>query len=248
MATSTSSIGTRAGLTATIRARIEQGGERLWRHEDFADLPFSAVAQALSRLVKAHHLERLSKGVYYRARQTAFGKSKPNPTELAKLTGRRKSVFPAGVAAASMLGLTTQTARRGEVATNATSLPRKLMGTDTVIHTRRPEAWARLTPIEASILDVFRNGGESSDLSPAETIARLQKLLKEEMRLKHLLAVASDEPPRVRALLGAFAEHLGEKPSEVKRLRASLNPFTRFDFGVFSRLPDAKTWQAKEVS
>src|SRR5208282_950155 len=33
-----------------VRHRIERGGERLWRFEDFRDLRFSAVAQALSRL------------------------------------------------------------------------------------------------------------------------------------------------------------------------------------------------------
>jgi hypothetical protein len=37
-----------------VRQRIEGGGERLWRFEDFRDMPFSAVAQA--RLA-AHEME-----------------------------------------------------------------------------------------------------------------------------------------------------------------------------------------------
>ena len=57
-----------------VRQRVERGGERLWRFEDFRDLPWSAVAQALSRLTRTGSIERLSKGVYYRSRQTAFGK------------------------------------------------------------------------------------------------------------------------------------------------------------------------------
>ena len=47
-----------------VRRRIERTGERLWRLEDFDDLPFSAVAQSLSRLTREGTIERLSKGVY----------------------------------------------------------------------------------------------------------------------------------------------------------------------------------------
>ncbi|MGD9689486.1 MAG: hypothetical protein AB7K52_07230 [Phycisphaerales bacterium] len=239
------STGSRAGHTAIVRERIARGGERLWRAEDFQGLPVSAVAQALSRLVRARYLERLSKGVYYRARPTAFGPSKPNPAAVETLAKRRGGVFPAGIAAAGMLGLTTQTARRKEVATSALSLPRKLVGSDTVIHTRRPEAWSSLTPTEAAILDVLRRGARSSELTPQETAKRLQRLLQEDNRLKRLLRVALSEPPRVRAMLGALAEDIRPKRSELVRLRASLNPFSRFDFGLLGVLPHAKKWQAK---
>jgi predicted transcriptional regulator of viral defense system len=63
--------------TASVRQRIEKGGERVWRLEDFRDLPFAAVAQALSRLTRAGTLERLSKGIYYLryARQQASCRS-----------------------------------------------------------------------------------------------------------------------------------------------------------------------------
>jgi len=44
-------------------------------------------------------LERLSEGVYYRARQTNFGKSPPNPTAIQKPASRRKQIFPTGIAA-----------------------------------------------------------------------------------------------------------------------------------------------------
>ena len=66
------------GTAEQVRRRIERGGERLWRFEDFRDLPFTAVAQTLCQFVTAGVIERLSKGTYYRTRQTAFGKSRPN--------------------------------------------------------------------------------------------------------------------------------------------------------------------------
>ena len=57
-------------VASWVRQQIEQGGERLWRFEDFRGAPISAVSQALSRLAREGQLERLSKGVYYWPRQT----------------------------------------------------------------------------------------------------------------------------------------------------------------------------------
>jgi predicted transcriptional regulator of viral defense system len=138
-----------------------------------------AVAQALSRLTRQGMLERLSKGIYYRSRQTPFGKSLPNPAAIQELASRRTQVFPSGISAAGLLGFTTQTARRGEVGTSALSLPRKLIGSDKVIHTRRPEAWAGLSDTDAALLDFLRRGGKTSELSPEETVRRTLALFSE---------------------------------------------------------------------
>jgi hypothetical protein len=228
-----------------IRERIERGGERLWRLEDFDGLRSTAVAQALSRLTREGVIERLSKGTYYRSRQTTFGKSRPNPAAVQELASRRKNIFPSGIAADSLLGFTTQTARRGEVSTSALSLPRKLIGTDTVIHTRRPEAWGGLSNSDAALLDFLRRGGRTSELSPEETIRKTLALISEKGRLARLLKVADSEPPRVRALLGAIAEEIGKNAAARARLRTSLNPLSRFDFGLLARLSHARSWQAK---
>lgn len=233
-------------IMAFVRRRIERGGERLWLLEDFRGLPFMAVAQALSRLKREGALERLSKGVYYRTRDTAFGKSRPNPVAIQKLASKHKTVFPAGIAAANLLGFTTQTAKQGEIATSALSLPRKLVGGETVIHTRRPEAWTGLSEADAALLDFLRRGGRTSELSPEETIRRILKLLSEKGRFERLLKLAGSEPPRVRAMMGAMGEQLGKNEAALRRLRDSLNPFSRFDFGLLAGLPYARNWQAKE--
>ncbi len=232
-------------IAATVRRRIEEGGERVWGLEDFRDLPFAATAQTLSRLARNGVIERLSKGVYYRTRETAFGKSRPNPANIRQLASKRTTLFPSGVAAANLLGLTTQTASRDEIATSALSLPRKLIGPDTVIHTRRPEAWATLSATEAALLDFLRRAGRTSELSPERTVQRTLALLSEEGRFERLIKVAYAEPPRVRALLGAIGEQLGKRPLALKRLRASLNPFSRFDFGTLAGLRHARLWQAE---
>jgi hypothetical protein len=228
-----------------VRARIEAGGERLWRLEDFDDQPFSAVARTLSRLASAGIIQRLSKGTYYRSKPTAFGQSRPNPTAVQNLAGRKKALFPAGTAAANLLGFTTQTARRNELATSAASLPRKLVGAETQIHTRRPEAWASLTQTEAAMLDFIRRGGKASELPPEVTVRRTLDLLRKADTYSHLMRIAMTEPPRVRAILGALGENLRADAKALNRLRRSLNPLSKFDFGLFAVMPNAKTWQAK---
>ncbi|HMN95254.1 MAG TPA: hypothetical protein PKC43_02705 [Phycisphaerales bacterium] len=230
----------------TVRRRIDRGGERLWRLVDFRDLPFTAVAQALSRLARAGEIERLSKGVYYRSRKTVFGRSRPNPAAIRQLATRTRPFFPSGIAAANLLGFSTQSTSRGELATSASSLPRKLVGPDAVIHTRRPEAWSDLSETEAALLDFLRRGGRTGELSPEDTISRTLMLLSEQGRYRRLADIAGTEPPRVRALLGALGEQLGGHPKALAQLRESLNPLTRFDFGLFAGLPNAKAWQAKE--
>lgn len=236
----------RQPVVRAIRRRIESAGERVWRFSDFPNAPSAAVAQALSRLARDGTLQRLSKGVYYRARPTTLGPSRPDPVAIQKLAADRATMFPAGIAAANLLGFTTQAAGRGEVATTAASLPRKLAGRDTVIHTRRPEAWKRLSEHDAALLDFLRHGGRTSELSEANTIRRTLKLLKEAGRFERLVRVAASEPPRVRAMLGALGEELRKRPATLRRLHASLNPLSRFDFGLLAGLPTARRWQAKE--
>lgn len=230
----------------SVRQRIERSGERLWRLEDFRDLRFQAVAQALSRLTRAGLIQRLSKGIYYRNRETAFGKSKPNPASIRKLASQRRALFPSGLAAANLLGFTTQMPKHGELSTSALSLPRKLVGNDTVIHTRRPETWATLSERDAALLDFLRHSARFSELSPELTVSRLLALLSERGRLSRLLRVAGHEPPRVRAILGALAERLGTNRSSLRSLRTSLNPLSRFEFGILKALPNAASWQARE--
>jgi hypothetical protein len=233
-------------VTSTVRQQIEAGGERVWRLSDFSGLAFSAVAQALSRLTRQGQLRRLGKGLYFRARDTAFGPSLPNPAAIRALPIRQRAVFPAGTAAANLLGFTTQNPARIELATDGPSLPRLIVGKEAVIHTRRPAAWRSLSETDAALLDLLRNRAEPSELGPEETIHKLMQYLSEPGRFERLLPIARSEPPRVRAILGAIGQQLGQPKAALMELRASLNPLSRFDFGNLARLTHAREWQAKE--
>ena len=247
MRTNQKKTGSGAGNTAeTVRQRIEASGERVWRMADFEGMPFMAVAQALSRLSRQGVIQRLGKGLYYRSRPTAFGASRPNSAQVRSLPVRRRGIFPAGIAAANVLGFTTQNPARVEVATNGPSLPRLIVGKETVIHTRRPESWRALSETDGALLDFLRNRGASSELSPEETVDKLLEYFREPGRLERLLKVAPSEPPRVRAMLGAIGQQLGQPDSRLMALRKSLNPLSRFDFGSLAVLKHAREWQAKE--
>jgi hypothetical protein len=229
-----------------VRRRIETSGERVWRPVDFQGMSLSAVAQALSRLCRRGLIQRLGKGLYYRPRQSAFGQSKPNHAHIRSLPIPHRSFFPAGVAAANFLGFTTQNPARVEVATDGLSLPRLIVGQDTIIHTRRPESWRELSQTDAALLDFLRNRGKHSELSPEKTADRLLDYFRQPGRFDRLIKVASSEPPRVRAMLGAIGQQIGVSASRLSELRKSLNPLSRFDFGSLAALRHAQQWQAKK--
>jgi hypothetical protein len=230
----------------TVRRRIEASGERVWRMADFEGMPFMAVAQALSRLARQGVIQRLGKGMYYRSRPTAFGASRPNSAQVRSLPMRRKGVFPVGIGAANLLGFTTQNPARIELATNGLSLPRLIVGKETIIHTRRPESWRALSEADAALLDFLRNRGAASELSPEETVDKLLEYFREPGRFERLLKISPSEPPRVRAMLGAIGQQLAQPENRLSGLRKDLNPLSRFDFGSLAVLKHAREWQAKE--
>ena len=45
--------------------------------------------------------------------------------------------------------------------------------------------------------------------------------------------------------MGAIGDEIGMKPGTLARLRRSLNPLSRFDFGQLAGLPSARDWHAK---
>ena len=50
---------------------------------------------------------------------------------------------------------------------------------------------------------------------------------------------------RAVALIG---EQIGKTTAATQRLRASLNPFSKFNFGLLAGLPGARHWQAKDIT
>ena len=235
----------RDSTSARVLAGVRAEGERLWRLSDFAGEPALAVAQAMSRLAARGELVRVRRGVYFRPRETRFGRSVPEPGLLLDAAADGSPLFPAGISAASRLGFTTQVPVRLHLSTPARRLRSGLVRSDARVVAGRPAAWRGLSELDGALLELLRDRGLTSELDPTQTIARTLRLLAEPRRLPRLLAAASTEPPRVRALLGALCEALGTSPRRLRPLRATLHPLSRFDFGAFQTLPSARAWQAR---
>lgn len=217
-------------------------GERHWTLSDFRDLSATAVAHALSRLNANGELQRVRKGLYFRPKMTAIGPSMPSASAAVAHTFAAP-LHPSGLTAASTFGLTTQNPGRPEFATPATVGPGALR--DATVHTRRPHTRHGLTDEEGAFLEILRDRARASDLDPAATIKRLIIRLGGSDGFRRLATAALAEPPRVRALLGALGQQAGMPESTLEALRDSLNPLSRFDFGLLRALDHARAWQAK---
>lgn len=227
---------------ARIRRRIERGGEHFWCVSDFSDLPPRTVARTLARLAKAGVVERVRHGLYYRSRPTVVGPSIASATAVAKhVVGA--PLHAAGLSAANVLGLTTQNPARQELATPAANPPSALG--NAVVHTRRPASRAHLSDEEGALIEMLRTRGRYSDVGPASTSRRFLRILGAGDTFERVARTALDEPPRVRAMLGALGEELEANLRTLKQLRDSLNPLSTFDFGLLRDLPAAKKWQAR---
>jgi hypothetical protein len=229
-------------VAGRVRMRVERGGERLWRVDDFSDLGSSAVMAELSRLSRQGSLRRVAKGVYYKPGTWALGETQPRRVAVTE-RAVRVGVHPAGLSAANVLGLTTQNAALPEVAVSVAKTPAALRG-HALVHAARPSRDG-LGPREVAVFEVLRDRGSTSDLTPTETVDRLIRPLRDRDTFTRLANAASSEPPRVRAMLGALGEIAGARKRDLRSLRATLNPLSRFDFGELAVLPTARQWQAK---
>lgn len=229
--------------TATrVYERVRTGGERYWSLSDFRDLPATAVAHALSRLASQDELQRLRKGLYYRSKQTVIGPSVPSASAAVGHT-LNAPLHPTRLSAGNVLGFSTQNPAHAEFATPAAAAPGALR--NATVHTRRPASRFELDAPDGALLELLRDRARYSDLSPQETTRRLVSMLSDQARFRRLAKAALSEPPRVRAMLGALGEQAGAPAAALEDLRQSLNPISRFDFGVLAALPNAREWQAR---
>lgn len=217
----------------------------LIRASDVEGTTRSAASKALARLAKQGILARVGKGLYYAPKDTLLGKSRPSEMAIAMKTLEGKT-RPTGASAANLLGLSTQLPARPQLVAFTSNKP-KNAGVAR-LRLRRGSKLRPLPTLEGALLEFISERGKSAEASAKESYRRLRFLLKEQLqmeRLRELSQVALDEPPRVRAMLGALFAYADLPESLWRPLKASLNPLTRFDFGLFSELPNAREWQAK---
>lgn len=203
-----------------------------------------ALVKALSRLVADGLIRKLSKGRYYKPKQTLFGTLKPPVMEVVKdflerngkLTG-----YITGTAAFAQMGLTTQITSAITIGTNKYRRPLK-RGEYTVSFIVQPNAITEENIPLLRILDAIKLIREIPATSPddcVQGISRLVSALSEDDR-KRLATLSESYAPYVRALLGAILACIG---TETFGLRDTLNGVTTYKLPVSAQaLPTKSAW------
>jgi hypothetical protein len=212
--------------------------------DDIPNTTPAAATRALARLAERGVLVRVSKGLYFAPKATPFGISQPSEFDIAQktLNGRTRL---RGTAAANFLGVSTQVSARPEIVVFANNMPKHTASAQVTI--RRGIPPKMLSETAGALIEFVRDRGAYAETSPIETFKRLNHVLVNlsEVDSLHLCDVVITEPPRVRAILGALLECANLPSGMWRSLRKSLNPLSKFDFGLFTELSNAKKWQAK---
>jgi hypothetical protein len=241
-------------IAGKVRKKISDSGPgKLWTYSEFREFPIMAVSAALSRLAKETVIDRVRKGVYFTPHKTRFGYLKPNPMEIAAavLNSRGIEWVPSGLPAFNGLGLTTQVSPILTL-----DVPRTIysldLGAGNKINATKGirlnfrKAVAGLGDKERVILDALRELHRIPGSSPAKVVSKIRNLFAtKEYSFTKIASRALDEPPRVRAVLGAIGSDIGASRSVLASLKRSLNRSTTFNLGLGNALLSARDWRIR---
>ena len=235
MRTNQKKAGSGAGNTAeTVRRRIEASGERVWRLADFDGMPFMAVAQALSRLTRQGVIQRLGKGLYYRPGRRRSGRAGPTRLRSGPCPCVGREFSRPGSRQPTCWASRPRIRRGSKLATNGPSLPRLIVGKETSStpagRSRGGRSPRRTPPFSTS----FATGGNRVSCLPRKRWTSCSSTSANRDASSGCSRSRQSEPPRVRAMLGAIGQQLGQPESRLSALRKSLNPLSRFDFGILA--------------
>ncbi len=203
-----------------------------------------SLVRYLNRKVAQNEIERLSKGRYYKPRNTRFGQLSPRMEEVVKdlLIKNGKIVgYISGTPAFASLGLTTQIS--GDILIGSATYRRPTERANYKIRffIQRNEITDATIPT-LQLLDAVRLFREIPATTPGDAICKIMGILREqnpdEQRMAMELALAY--PNYVRALLGAMYEAIGVESSELK---SSLNGVSTYKLNIPETiLPTKKNW------
>ncbi len=210
---------------------------------------FSAAAKAIERLIAKAVIKRVSTGVFYKPRMTAFGELYPSEEELLKpylfVQGKRIA-YITGTALYNRMGLSSQIPKITKVACRNN----RLTINNGVVRIKSVKSYVDITNDNYSLLqllDVLKDFKNIADLNKKSAITFLQNAIKElsDKDRTKLVKYALQYPPRTRAFLGALLSKIGSI-GKISILKASLNPFTVYDIGVTkNELSTAEEWNIK---
>lgn len=207
-----------------------------------------AVAKLLSRMAATGELQKVSKGKYYKPRQTAFGMLKPPYSELVKDFLEKDSQiigYLTGYSVFSEMGLSSQITSTLLIGSNKYRNP-ITRGDYKVSFLLQANMITKDNIPLLRILDAIKLIRSIPGTPPSDACKTIMSLIgslsKEQVEELENLALAYTS--YVRALTGAMLEQL-DMPCE--KLRASLNGTSRYILPISSTtLPTIKKWRIYE--
>ena len=209
-----------------------------------------AVVKALNRMVAAGKISKLSKGKFYKPRQSRFGALEPSVYQIAKdLLEQNGEIvgYITGYNAYNEMGLTTQIPAALQIGTNKyrRSLTRGIYKISFIV---QPNKITKTNIELLRILDAIRFIREIPGTTPDEASNRLIIIIKQlpPEKVKILATLVLKYNPAVQALCGAMLENIGADELLINKIAASLNPVTEYNMPVSeSALPNKKKWRIK---
>lgn len=207
---------------------------------------YGAAAKAMERFIKKGMIKRVSTGVFYKPKQSAFGELKPREDELLKpylFQDGKRIAYITGGSLYNRMGLTTQVSKTIKVASKVKRVTTKIGKTQV----KPVKSYVDVTNENyylLEILDALKDFKVIPDLDKKSGIAllknKINKLSKNDQ--SKIIRYALKYPPRVIALLGAILE-LSKKKDGLESLRTNLNPLTTYNLGIKKEtLPTAPEW------
>lgn len=212
-----------------------------------------AAVRALQRMVEQGELRKMSKGKYYKPRQTIFGELKPSPSQIVKdflSDGEKITGYLTGNSIFSTLGLTTQISSKIEIGTNHYRHPLVRDGYNISFIVQRNPITSDTIPV-LRILDCIRYVRDIPATTPDEACARIIELVREldECTKTLMMECALNYQPFVRALIGTIMEVIDGETPNVVRLFNSLSGISRYHLPISNGvLPNKLKWRIYEPS
>lgn len=193
------------------------------------------VIRKLNRMADMGVIQRLSKGRFYKPKQTMFGSLKPSQQEVVKdLLEKDGNIvgYLTGVSIFGQLGLTTQISNIIEIGVKGKKNNTR-RGMYSIRFVQQANMITRNNIPLLQLLDSIKSIKRIPDSTPESSYNRIKAIVKslDEKSLDLMIKLAMKYNPMTRAIAGAIIEELyGE--DKAQSLRETLNPITIYKVGL----------------
>lgn len=209
-----------------------------------------ALAKALSRMMASGELRKISKGKYYKPKETLLGKIKPANSEIVKDFLEKDGEiigYITGPQAFAAMGLTSQISSAIMIGSGKYRRPLR-RGEYKISFLKQDNPITKGNIGFLRILDAIKLIREIPAVSPDAACKAITSLIRSlpPQSTKKLEKLSLSYTSYVRALLGAMLEYVGS-PTTI--IRKSLNGVTSYKLPISeSVLPNKSNWNINEPS